>query len=462
MTSTVSLEKKDNLNALLTINLTPEDYKPKVEDQLKEYRKKANIPGFRKGMAPMGIVKKMVGKAIFVEEVNKLASDKLFGYLKDNNIDILGEPLPSSEKESRADFDTEDNFVFHFDIGLAPEFQLNFSAKDKLIRYHIIPAEKDLNEEIDNLCRRYGKLSTIEKAENDKDSVTGLLTELDENGQPIAEGVENKSSTVLLEMIQDEETRKKLTGITVGQKITVDIFKLYNNNQAVISSTTGVPKEGVNDLGPMFSFEVTEIKRFIAAEVNQELFDKVFGPGEVSSETEFKEKVKENMSMYFASEAEHHLDHMIQHLILDNHPFSLPDAFLKRWLQNSYSDQYNADTIDDKYEKEANGLKMQLITEKLVKEHNIEISRQELDQTSMGYTAQMLRQYGISNPDPELIANFEKRNREDRNYMSRIRDMVINGKVNEQVKQLITITEKDITSTDFYAMITEHNEKHKH
>lgn len=462
MTANVSLEKKDNLNALLTINLTQDDYKPKIEHQLKEYRKKANIPGFRKGMAPMGIVKKMVGRSIFIDEVNKLASESLFGYLKANNIDILGEPLPSLEKTTQADFDNEGDFVFYFDLGLAPDFELNFSSKDQLIRYDIEASEEDLNEEIENVARRYGKLSTIATAQDDKDSVTGLLTELDENGQPFEGGVAGKSITVLLEMIKDEETKNNLMGKEVSALVNVDIFKLYNNNEAVISSSTGVPKEGVNDLNRLFQFEITEMKRFTPSELNQELFDKVFGEGVVDNLDTFKEKIKENMGMYFQSEAEHHLDHMIQHLIIDNHGFMLPDSFLKRWLLNTYKDQYNQDNIDDKYEKEANGLKMQLITEKIVRTYNLEISRQELDNTSMGYTAQMLRQYGINNPDPELIASFETKNREDNAYMTRIRDMVINGKVNEQVKQLVAIEVKKIKSKDFYDLIKTHNEKHNH
>lgn len=462
MTAQVSLQKKDNLNATLTIQLTPNDYRPKVEDQLKEYRKKANIPGFRKGMAPMGIVKKMVGKAIFVDEINKLASDSLYNYLKENDIDILGEPLPSNELNAEIDFDQEGDFVFHFDLGLAPGFELNFSAKDKLTRYDIEPEEKDLDEEISNILRRYGSLTTIEKAEDSKDSITGLLTELDENGHPFEDGVTAKRSTVLLEMIEDEKTRQELTGKTVGSIVNVDIFKLFNNNENVISSTTEIPKEGIQDLGPIFSFEITEIKRFAPAEENQELYDKVFGPGEASDQATFREKVKESMKMYFQSEAEHHLDHMIQHLIMDNHAISLPDDFLKRWLRQSYPDQYNDDNIEEKFSNEANGLRMQLITEKLVKTYNIEISRQELDQTSMGYTAQMLRQYGISNPDPQLIASFEKKNREDKTYMNRIRDMVVNGKMYEKVKELVTIETQKIGSTAFYDMIKKHNEKHNH
>lgn len=462
MTAQVSLQKKDNLNAILTIQLTPNDYRPKIEDQLKDYRKKANIPGFRKGMAPMGIVKKMVGKAIFVDEINKLASDSLYNYLKENDIDILGEPLPSNELNAEIDFDQEGDFTFHFDLGLAPEFELSFSAKDKLIRYDIEPNQKDLDEEIENLLRRYGKLTKIDAAEDGKDSITGLLTELDENGHPLEGGVAGKSATVLLEMIEDPETRQNITGKSTGTTLNVDIFKLFNNNEGVISSSTEIPKEGVQDLGPMFSFEITEIKRFSPAEENQDLYDKVFGPGEVTDSESFRQKVKESMSMYFQSEAEHHLDHMIQHLIMDNHGFALPDDFLKRWLKQSYADQYNDDNIDEKFSSEANGLKMQLITEKLVKTYNIEISRQELDQTSMGYTAQMLRQYGISNPDPQLIASFEKKNREDKSYMTRIRDMVINGKMYEKIKELITIETTKINSGDFYDMIKKHNEKHNH
>lgn len=462
MTGQVSLEKKDALQATLTIRLTPDVYKPKVEEQIQVYRRKANIPGFRKGMAPMGIIKKMVGKSIFVDEINKMASDALYNYLRDEQIDILGEPLPSADLNPEIDFDQEGDFTFYFDLGLAPEFELNFTPKDKLIRYNITPTAEDLDEEIQNILRRYGKLESIQKSEQDKDSISGLLTELDENGHKLEGGIENKSTTVLLEMIEDLETRESLRGKGAGDAVNVDIYKLFNHNEGVISSTTSVPKEGLSDLNPTFKLEISEVKRFSPAEENQDLYDKVFGAGEVSDAETFRAKVKESMERYYLSEAEHHLDHMIQHLIMENHPFELPDAFLKRWLVQSYSDQYADDNIEEKYGREASGLKMHLITEKVMKTYQIEVSREELDQTSIGYTMQMLRQYGLNNPDPSLVASFEKKNREDKTYMNKIRDMVLNGKMYEKVKELITIESKDITSKEFYAMIEDHNTKHNH
>jgi trigger factor len=196
--------------------------------------------------------------------------------------------------------------------------------------------------------------------------------------------------------------------------------------------------------------------------MNQSLFDKVFGEGVVHDETEFLEKISENLEMYFRSEAEHQLDHEIQHLLMDKHNFQLPDSFLKRWLREKYPDTYNEDTVDDRYSKEADTLKMQLISERIISTYNLEVTKTELDQTSIGYTVQMLRQYGMSNPEPELISSFEHKNREDKHYMDRIRDMVINRKVDEQVKKMITIDSKEISSGDFYKMIEEHNKKHNH
>jgi trigger factor len=462
MAANVLFEKKDNLNALLTINISQDDYKHRVEEQLKEYRKKANIPGFRRGLAPIGMVKRLVGKSILADEINQLVNERLLGYLKENNVDILGEPLPSKETPTQIDFDSEIDFIFHFDLGLSPSFELNVSPKDKLYRYNIKADKSALDEELDRIRKRYGSLVRQLKTESLNDSVSGLLTELDENGQTLEGGVASKPTTVLLEMVKDKETFDKLMGLEVGSRVDVDIFKLFNNNEGVISNTLGLPKEGVKDLNPLFLLEATEIKRFEPAKIDHVLFDKVFGEGVVNNEAEFLEKIEENLEMYFSSEAEHHLDHQIQHLLMDNHKFQLPDSFLKRWLKDRYADTYNDDNIDDRYEKEADTLKMQLISERIISQFHLEVTKTELDQTSIGYTAQMLRQYGMSNPDPELISTFERKNREDKHYMDRIRDMVIHRKVDEQVKQMITIEGQDISSGDFYKMIEEHNKKHNH
>jgi trigger factor len=458
----VSLEKKNDLNAILTIEIKPEDYLPKVEENLKEYRQKAVLPGFRKGMAPKGMVKKMVGKAIFVEEVNKLANDALFNYLKENEVDILGQPLTCESKESVIDFDKEGDFIFYFDLGLSPQFELNFTSKDVLTRYEISIDKKAIDEEIDGLRKRYGTLQDSDKSKDDQDTLKFNLTELDGKGNLLDGGVAGKESTVLIEIVKDKDTKKKLLGLKAGDTIEVDIFKLFNDNENVIARTVGLPPEGVKDLNKQFSLEVIEIKSFKPADLNQVLFAQVFGEDQVHSEEDFRAKLEENLKSYYAAEAENHVEHEIDHLMMDNHPMNLPDEFLKRWLKDTYPETYTEEATEEQYSKESDGLKRQLIREKIMEAHKVEVTEEDINSASYGLTTQMMRQYGMSNPDFETIRYFEAKNREDKGYMRQIRDVAVNRKVTQTVKGLITIKSKETTVEKFYDMIRKHNEKHNH
>ncbi|MBI1306203.1 MAG: trigger factor [Bacteroidetes bacterium] len=458
----VKFEEKDALNALLTIEFAPEDYQPKVESELKKYRKNARIPGFRPGTAPMAMVKKLVGKAMLVEEINRMASDTLYQYLTENKIDVLGQPLAAKDKEAEMDFDNPTDFTFYFDLGLAPKFELNISDKDVLTRYRITITDKDIDEEIENNRRRSGKMTDIEETGSDQDSVKGMLTELDANGEPLEGGVAEKESTVLLEMIKDDELRNSMMNKKVGDSVVVDVFKFFNDNNKVLGRTLEMPEEGLSDLNREFRFTITELKRFEPAEINQELYDQMFGKDAVTTEEEFRQKIRENLETYYASEAENQLDHSISHLIQDKHTFELPDEFLKRWLIKSYEDQYNDENVDDRYETESSALKNQLITEKVIEQYQLQVTEEDLNQVSLGYTAQMLRQYGLGNPDLETLRYFEQKNREEQNYMKRIRDIAVDRKVTEKIKELITIQESEISIEDFYKMIEEHNHVHNH
>jgi len=459
----VTFEEKDALNALLTIELNPEDYQPKVDAELKKYRGKASVPGFRPGKAPMGVIKKMVGKAMLVDEINKLASATLFKHLEDNKIDVLGQPLASEEEQEEMDFDNPENFVFKFDLGLAPKFDFNISDKDKVTRYNITVPADEVEKEVDNNQRRFGTMTEIETSEGEQDTVKGMLTELDKDGKnPQEGGVEGKETTVLLEMVKHKPTQKKLIGKKVGDVVKVDIFKFFNDNEKVLSSTVGLPAEGVKDLNKHFNLEITEVKRFEKAEVNQALFDQVLGAGAVSNEDEFKAKLAENIEQYYNSEAENQLDHTISHLIIEKHEMELPDAFLKRWLVKSYPDTYNAENIDEMYSRESAQLKRQLISEKVISQYKLEVTQEDINQVSIGYTAQMLRQYGMNNPDLETIRYFEEKNKEDQNYLRRIGDIAIDRKVTDQVKSLVSIKEKKISMEDFYKLIEKHNAEHNH
>lgn len=455
----VTLEKKDELNALISIEVSPSDYQEALDKQLKEYRKKAKIPGFRPGQVPMGMVKKMVGKSLLYEEVNKLTSNKLYDYLQENDIDILGQPMSSEDKESQLDFDNYGEFVFHFDLGLAPKFDIKVSDKDKLTRYDIQLDDEEVETEIKNIRRSNGKLETVDKVETENDSITALMTEVDKKGEHIDGGVFEQEVTVLPEIVKDKKTKKQLTELATGDEITVNMPKLFNDNEMVIRQSLNVEEDKVQDLSKTFLFKVKEIKQVTPAELNQELFDQIFGAGVVASEAEFKEKIKENLGLYYQSEAEKQLEAELNQMLQEKHMINLPDNFLKRWLKETKSDVYTDENIDEKYEEESLILRKQLIREKIADEAKVEVTGDDLNETSYAYTAQLLRQYGLPNPDPQMVQSFEERNREDKSYMLRIRDVVVEKKVLDHLKSIVTIKSKKITVEKFYEELKKFNEK---
>lgn len=457
----ITYDKKDELNAVLTVSLGKEDYETKVDEQLKNYRKKANIPGFRPGTAPMGMLKKLYGKPVLAEEVNKLATEKLYNYLKENKIDILGQPLLIDE-QSDVNIETAEDFKFAFDLGLAPEFEFNINDKDIVKKYVIEVGEKDVEDEINNLCRRYGILEKVEKSESETDSILLVLTELDSDHKPVEGGVSEKETTVIPELVKDEEIRKQFNGLNTGDKIIINLKKLLNDNEAMLSTVTGLPKEGINDLNPEFEAVVKNIQKYSPSEINQELFDKVYGEGAVTDEATFRTKVKENSETYYKYESENHLDHELEHLIMDKHSFDLPDEFLKKWLSASHPDVYTPENTDKKYEVESNGLRYQLIQEKAINLFSIEVSDEEINQTAIGYSANLLRNYGIPNPDFEWVKEFAEKQKKDKRFMDKVGEIAFQRAVVNHLKSIVTIEEENTTVEKFYEIIKQHNHHHNH
>jgi trigger factor len=455
----VTFKKLDDLNAIISIEVKNEDYQDNLNKQFKDYRKKAKIPGFRPGAVPLGMVKQMIGKSVLFEEVNRLTSEELYKYLQDNKIDILGQPMTSSSLESETDFDNYGDFTFHFDLGLAPVFDLKVSTKDKLTRYEIELDGKEVETEIKNLRRQNGKLENIDKSETENDSIVLIMTETNAKGEHKDGGVFEQEVTVLPEVVKSKKVKKQLLNVSVDDELKINVFDLFNDNEMVVSHSLGIEKEAVSSLSKNFIGKVKEIKRVFPAELNQEFFDLVMGSGAVSNEEEFNKKIEENLGSYYVAESEKQLEAEINSVLEKNHQLTLPDDFLKRWLQGTKPETYTADKVDELYAEESNVLRKQLIREKIAEQENVEVSDEDINQTSFAYTAQMLRQYGLNNPDPAMIQNFEAKNREEKNYLLRIRDVVVEKKVIDKVKDMITIKSKKISVDKFYNEIKKFNDK---
>ena len=457
----LNFNKIDNLNATLVVTLEKADYAPSVEKELKKQQKQAVIKGFRPGAAPMGMIKSMYGKSVLAEEINRLASNGLYDYLKEQNIDIIAQPLPSETLESDIDIEKGETFVFAFDLGLAPIFDFNISNKDSLDKYVISVDELEVDKEIENLGKRYGKLETVEVSE-EKDILYATATELNESNTSFEGGVNDKEISFTADIITDEAVKKQLTGVQAGTVLNLNIYSLFNENHAVIASTLGIAKEAVADLNPTFKISITEVKRQIPAELNQELFDQVMGEGVVSDIDAFKAKIKENLEAYYKNESDQQVEHMISHLLEEKHEVPLPDAFLKRWLLNTKEEQYTADNIDERYENESKVLKEILIREKAAAQYELKVEQQDIEDASLGYTLSLFRNYGMQNPDFEFVKKFSDDSLKKRDYIEQMNDIAIRRKVYNQVKEIISYKEKPVSIEEFYKLIETHNHEHQH
>ncbi len=449
----IKLENKTDLNATIVVELRPEDYKPKVEKTLKNIRKNANIKGFRVGHAPMGMVKRMHGQSVLVEEVNKLASNSLYEYIQEEKLDILAQPMSSKDVESELDFEKEDaEFKYAFDIAFAPAFDINISEKDKLTRFVIELDEKEVDKEVESVRRRTGKLVEVEQSELN-DIIYAKATELDESGKAFEGGVTDKEISFVAEMVKDKKELKKVSKLKKGDVVKVNIFQLFNENVTAINNTLGISKEEANDLNPNFEIVVTEVKRNELAELNQELFDQVMGKGVCTDVATFREKLKENLEIYYKSEAENHLEHEVNELIKKKHNVKMPDAFLKRWLMETKSEEYNESNIDERFSEESVGLLYVLVQEKMAEKYNFQVEKEDIEKTSLGYTAQMFRQYGMANPEFSMIEEYSNTQLKDQNYIQRMNDITLRKMMVEKVKDLVTVKSKNISVEKFYKEI---------
>lgn len=449
----IQFQKNDDLSAKLTVTFTPEDYQPKVEEQLKKQQKKVSIKGFRPGKAPMGMVKKMYGESVLINEINELTNQSINNYLKDNNIEILARPIESQDQQA-LDFANPTDFTLSFDIGLAPAVSLNISDKDVVKRYKIKLQDSELEDEIKYLTERFGDMTDKDVVEAD-DLIYAAVNELGDDGKHLESGIHHKHISFSLKNIEDEETQKLLLGKKKDDVFTIDLFKVYKNDKAMLARTLEVSEDIVNDLNPVFELEIHEIKTHQAAEVNQALFDKVFPNSGINDETSFRAKLSENMAEYYAEEAEQLFEHYLDKKLDENHPLTLPDNFLKRWLMESKEGEYNESNIEERYSQEAFALRRMLVREKIAAEHKIEIAPEELEDTAIAYSIGLFRQYGIPNATADMVKDYAMKQMKEYAFVQKMHDIAQRRKVTNKLKEIVTIQEEEIGKEDFYKKVNE-------
>jgi trigger factor len=442
----ITRENIDDLNALLKVKIVKADYAEKVENVLKDYRKKANIKGFRPGMVPIGVIRKMYGNAVKIDEINKTVSEKIHKYLTDEKINILGDPLPKKDEHENINFELQDDFSFTFELGLAPVFELGISKKNKVSAYNIAIDEKMKNDQAANYARRFGEFRKADISE-EKDILKGRITAVDNEGNPRTEGATNEESTLSVDIIKDDELKKLFIGKNINDSVDFDIKKAFPNENE-IAGLLKKKKEEVKNVEGNFRFTITEITRFHPAEINQELFNRIYGEGVVNSEEEFMNKIEEEITSSLKHESDYRLMQDVKKLTVDKTDLSLPEDFLKRWLL-----RVNENTTDEEIEKEFDSfrkdLKWQLIKNKVAKDNEVKITEEEMQQEAEKVTRFQFRQYGLFYATDEQISNYARETLKKKDDAKRIADKILEDKVFGLLKELVKIEDKNITVEEF-------------
>jgi len=455
----VTFEKKDALNGTISVGISTEDYLPSYEKKLKDYGKKANIPGFRAGHAPKGMIEKMVGNSLLLEEINALASKGLFDYIEENKLAILGQPILT--EDTKIDALTKDaNYTFNFDLGLSPEIELNISKADVYTKYAPVTSDEMIAEEIERMKKRFANLVDADVSEvNDMIYVT--LSELGENGEILEGGVHAENVPVAINTIKLDELKNSLVGLTKGTFVDLNVFALFNNDEVEMSHALGIQKQTVSDLNTTFKLTVSEIKRTGSSDMNQEFFDKIYGPGVVSSEDELKEKIREELNAYFNQQAQHLLEHELFDSLVAKHNISLPDDFLKRWLMERHADKFTADNLEEAYKPEANYLKNHILEEKILTSNDLKVNDEDIKQAAINHTKQMFGAYGgAQGLSDEILMSIVEPQLQKEDFRSRMINVAVRLKVNEWLLNTITIENKEISADEFTKVMQAHNQQH--
>lgn len=447
----ISFENPDKVNGLMTLTVEEADYKDNVEKTLRNYRKKANVPGFRPGMVPMGMIKKQFGTTAKVDEINKLLGEEIYKYVKDNNIQMLGEPLPS-DKQEPVDMEKEAPYTFMFDIAVAPEFKAELTGDDTIDYYTITVDDKIIDQQIDMFASRAGHYDKVEDYQAN-DMLKGDIRELDENGNTKEGGITVEGAVLMPEYIKVEDQKKLFDGAKLGDIITFNPKKAYPESDVEVSSLLKMKKEEVADLTADFSYQITEISRYVKADVNQELFDQVYGKDVIKDEKDFREKIAEGLKAQFAVDSDFKFIQDVRKY-LENKVGALtyPDALLKRIMLNNNKDK-GLEFVEKNYEQSIKELTWHLIKEQLVKANGVKIENADIEETAKEAAKAQFAQYGMNNIPEEYIENYAKDMLKKKEYIDSFVDRSIDRKLTEILKNVVKLDNKTATLEEFNKMM---------
>ena len=444
----VSRQNVDKVSALLTVNIEKADYQERVEKLLKKYRQQVNMPGFRKGMVPMSLIKKQFGKSAMAEEVDKLMQDAVNNYIRENKVNMLGMPLPNEEKMQTIDFDTQENFEFVFDIALAPEFKAEVSEQDVIDFYTIAVSDEMINSQVDMYAQRAAKYEKVEDYQ-DRDMVKGLIAELDENGNTKEGGIQVEGAVMMPSYMKNDEQKAIFANAKVNDVLVFNPNAAFEGNEAELSSLLKIAREEVAEMKSNFSYQVEEITRAVPAAVDQALFDQVFGEGAVTSEEEFRGKIKAGIAAQFEADSNYKfLLDARTYLMNKVGKLQFPDALLKKIMLLNNEDKGES-FVEENYEKSLEELTWHLIKEQLVEAFGIKVEQEDLLAIAKENTRMQFAQYGMMSVPEEMLENYAKEMLKKKESVEGLVNRAVESKLAAALKEKATLNNKEVSMEEF-------------
>ena len=443
----ITKENADSLNAILMVKVEKDDYEGKVAEVLKDYRKKVKMDGFRPGKVPAGMVSRMYRIPVMVEEINKMVSESISGYLSEQKINILGEPLPNEEQQKDIDWKKQKEFEFRFDLGLAPELVVNLTQKDKVPMYEIQVDKKLIQDTKDSYTQRMGSMIPVEEVSGNE-IIVGDFVQVDKQGILVEGGIISEGARFSMEVVKDGKTRTAMTARQAGDVVDLDIRAAFPNNTE-IASLLKIDKSTVPEIAPNFRLTIKEISRFEKAEINQEMFDKLYGEGIVKSGAEFEEKISEELRKGLARDSEYRFTIDAKKLLLKKMKFDLPVEFLKRWLAIVNDGKFTPEQITEDFPKFEDDLKWQLVRDRIVKDQEIKVEVEEIKAQAKEMALMQFQQYGLMDVPEENLNSYAAEMLKNEDELRKTHDRLSEQKVMAFIKETVKVDNKHITLEKF-------------
>ena len=436
----ISFENVDKVSALLTLNIEKADYEDKVKTALKDFSKKASLPGFRPGKVPASLLQKRFGTEIKAEEINKLLSEEINKYIRENKVNMLAEPLPNEEKTPKVDFEAQDDFTFAFDAKL--------SKKDKLTYYDIKVDDALVDQQVQSYCQRGGQHVKAESYEA-RDMVKGTLTQLNTKNNTLKDGLTVEDAVMLPEYMKNDKEKAKFEGAKVGDVITFNPAKAYDNNATELASLLHITKEEAEEMKSNFSFQISEIMRYEPAKVSQELFDQVLGKGVVKSEKEFREFIANDIKKNFQSEAEYQFTQDLREYILGRvGKVDFPEALLKRFMKLRNQDK-GEEYVEENFEKSLPELLWHLAKEQICDQLEVKVQHEDVLETAKHYTRLQFAQYGMMNLPEETVTNYAAEMLKNEQQAQGLVERTVENLMAAKAKEAVTLKTKEVSMDEF-------------